>query len=434
MQSIRDALRMMVRRVRSATQGGAFKLAGGAATGQVIGLAAYPLITRLYHPTDLGALSVYTSLVGIVAVIGCLRLEQAIPLPRRDADALALAAMGGLISIGVAALVLVAVLIQPDWFPGAEDAVSDLVSFLVPAGVLAIATYNTLNMFALREQRYGEVAKTRVVQGASLALIQVGGGLVGGGALALVAGHLGGNSAGAARLARLTVMKHRSTFTGLRPSRMVKTLRRYYKFMLVGAPSALLNAIGLLLGPILISQHYGLQAAGFFGLAITVLSVPVRLVGTSNAQVFYAESSRIIRTEVSPVTSRLRRVTWRLSMLGIAPALLLFVLGQQIFGLVFGEQWLTAGHFAAILVFAYLLAVISAPAAQTFLLVERQEVSLVLNMLKASAPIIGFALLPSAGADVELAIIVYAIVLGVYYLLVIALAFAVLARHGTKRK
>lgn len=422
-------VRSVMRRARNVMQGGVFKLAGGAATGQVIGLAAYPLITRLYSPADLGVLSVYTSMVGIISVIGCMRIEQAIPLPHENEEALALTVVSVVIGLGVASVTLLAVLIRPEWFPGAAPRVPDLASFLVPAGVLAIAMYNMLSMLALREKQYGEIARTRVVQGASVALVQVGGGLIGGGATALVTGHLGGNSAGATRLAALALRKYRSDLKSLRIPDLLAMLKRYSKFIVVGAPSALLNSAGLMLGPILIAQHYGLQTAGYFGLAVTVLSVPVALVGRSNAQVFYAESSRTITKEPTAVIRRLRGVTINLGLLGIIPSLLVVLAGRRIFAVTFGDQWFTAGDYSAVLVFAYLLSAVSAPAAQAFLLVERQEISLALNAFKAAAPLIGFLVLPLAGEDIMAALFAYSVVLGLYYVLVIVLAFVVIRRH-----
>lgn len=432
-QSFMHRLRTLVGRARNFMQGGVFKLAGGAATGQAIGLAAYPVITRLYDPTHLGVLSVYASIVGIISVIGCLRIEQAIPMPRENAEALALAALSVVIGLGVASATMLAVLIRPEWFPGAIPEVSGIVSFLVPAGVLAIALYNMLNMLALREKQYGEVARTRVIQGASVALIQVGGGLIGGGAAALVAGHLGGSSAGATRLTALALRKYRSGLKALKLPHMLAMLQRYSKFIVVGAPSALLNSAGLLLGPILIAQHYGLQTAGFFGLAVSVLSVPVALVGRSNAQVFYAESSRTIGEEPAAVIRRLRGTTVNLTLLGVLPSLLIMLAGPQIFTIVFGQQWITAGDYSALLVFAYLLSAVSAPAAQAYLLVERQEISLVLNVVKLTAPIIGFVVLPLAGQGVMAAILVYTAVLSVYYLLVIVLAMVILKQYARRR-
>ena len=68
-------------------------LAGGTAVAQGIGVLALPLITRLYTPEDFSVLAVFSSIVAIVSVAACLRLEIAIPLPETDEDAANLLAL-----------------------------------------------------------------------------------------------------------------------------------------------------------------------------------------------------------------------------------------------------------------------------------------------------------------------------------------------------
>ena len=57
-------------------------LVGGTAAGQIIVMAASPILTRLYSPEDFGLLSVYAGLLGILGVIASLRYQLATPLER----------------------------------------------------------------------------------------------------------------------------------------------------------------------------------------------------------------------------------------------------------------------------------------------------------------------------------------------------------------
>ena len=63
------------------------KLAGGTAFAQALAILASPLITRLYGPEAFGLAALFTSIVGIVGVVACLRYELAIMLPKRDEEA-----------------------------------------------------------------------------------------------------------------------------------------------------------------------------------------------------------------------------------------------------------------------------------------------------------------------------------------------------------
>ena len=59
-------------------------LALGAGSAQAIGLAATPILTRIYSPSDFGLLSVFMSAVYLMAPFTNLRYAMAIPLPKSD--------------------------------------------------------------------------------------------------------------------------------------------------------------------------------------------------------------------------------------------------------------------------------------------------------------------------------------------------------------
>ena len=55
-------------------------LAGGTAIAQFLSVATSPIISRLFTPDDFGVLSIYVSILSIVAVFATLRYEFAIPI------------------------------------------------------------------------------------------------------------------------------------------------------------------------------------------------------------------------------------------------------------------------------------------------------------------------------------------------------------------
>ena len=59
------------------------KLAGGAAIGQVLTLAASPILSRLYAPEDFGVLGVFTSITSTAIMFATLRYKQTTPFANR---------------------------------------------------------------------------------------------------------------------------------------------------------------------------------------------------------------------------------------------------------------------------------------------------------------------------------------------------------------
>src|SRR5690554_359562 len=86
------ALPKTLRKVLSKAFGGSasnvFKgmatLALGSGIARIIGIAAIPVLTRLYSPEAFGVLAVFSALLAILAPLLTLRYVLAVPLPRHD--------------------------------------------------------------------------------------------------------------------------------------------------------------------------------------------------------------------------------------------------------------------------------------------------------------------------------------------------------------
>lgn len=407
------------------------KLMSGVAFGQIIALLAYPFLTRIYVPEDLGVLGVYTSSLGILSVIASLRYDQAIPLPKKESDAVSLLWLSlsiALVFSVVTALVLITFPAIAASLVGPKAA--GLVTVLLPIGVLLVAGYQSLSMFSLRLGQYARIGLSRAAQALVAAGVQIAGGFLGYGAGALLIGHAFGQSGGSTGLA-VGALPHLRR-NGPKAVRMREVTSRYRRFASIGVPSALLNNAALLLPTILVASAYGIRAAGFYGLAIMVLSAPVQLVGRSNAQVFFAEASNLRHDDLGGVQRMLARTSMRLTALCIVPAIALMIGGPWTFSLIFGSTWSTAGQIAAILTIPYVAALVTAPASQVFLIMERQELSLLLNLLKFGVALAAFALAPTLGADLTESVLAFGVGMTVYYVAVLLYAFG-LVRQRPRR-
>ena len=159
-------------------------LTGGTASGQIISLAASPLLTRFYPPEDFGVLVAYASVLSMLAAIASLRYEIAILLPTDLREALSLAMLSLLIvvGLGVTLAVIVAVsgtaIVQSLGVPALAPYL-----WLIPIGFAGTGFYSVLNYWAIRQQAIAHIARTRLSQGIGQVSTQLGLGLIGTGAL-----------------------------------------------------------------------------------------------------------------------------------------------------------------------------------------------------------------------------------------------------------
>src|SRR5688572_10032099 len=139
-------------------------ISGTTILAQLIAVAAAPILTRLFSPEQYGSFFIVNSLGLVLAAGLALRLELAIPLPRGvdDARRLVMLAAGAifLLLVGVTSITLVG-----------REAISEaldlsgsswIVLFVGPLAA-AYALFAVLNAVAVRERRYGAIARRNIV-------------------------------------------------------------------------------------------------------------------------------------------------------------------------------------------------------------------------------------------------------------------------------
>lgn len=352
---------------------GAVLMAGGTALGHAVTVLAAPLLTRLYTPQDYGVLAVYTVLLSLCCAVASLRYEQAIPLPADDATAAHLTALALAIVAAAALLAGVGAALAGDALaaiPGMPARSSLL--WLLPLGVLAVGGYEVFRIWAVRVKAFGRIARTRLHQGVGTVAVQLAFGLVRDGPLGLLAGQVAGYAVGAAVLAAETLRRDRPV-DGVAAAGLRRAARRYWRFPAFGTGGALLTAAGLMLPPLLLAAYYGPEPAGWFALTQRVTALPLLLIGHAVAQVYFGEAARLRASDPAAVARLFRRTVTRIALVGLLPAAVLAAGGPWLFALVFGPDWVEAGHYARLLSGMLLLQIVVWPVNQTLNIFERQD-------------------------------------------------------------
>lgn len=396
-------------------------IAGGTALGQGVAILASPLLTRLYAPEDFGILAVFSSLLGLVSVIAGLRYEQAIPLPDRDQDAIGVFLLAiFLVVLSSTALSLGALLFPDDIVRLFDAAHLRAFLWLLPIGLFTTGVYQTLSFWAVRKREYPRLARTRLSQGVSATGTQVLGGLLGSGPVGLIVGQIVGQTAGTITLAHQIWPQVRRV---TRPILVAyEGAVRYRHFMVLGTPAALMNSAALQLPGLLLASLFGVESAGFYLLGRRVLGAPLDLIGRSVGQVYFGEAAELARKSVLSMRQLFLKTTWRLVLLALAPVLSLALLSPTLFRLVFGGSWHLAGVFTQLLTVMFFAQFIVTPVSQTFVILERQQYSLILNGLKTLIAFAAFWIPYMLRRSATEAVLCYSLGMAGYYALVFILS------------
>ena len=344
-------------------------LAGGTAAAQAITILAAPLLTRLYTPENFGILSIYASLLAIIAVIASLRYQLAIPIAMSDEDAANVVTLSLLVVIGMS--ILTAVFVGFFRHPIVEVLNCPSLAvylWLLPIGLFLVGTYQVFQYWAIRTKAFPAIARTKLAQALSMVGMQIGGHTFG--ALALLIAQIFGQMAGITSLIVLAARKHWNVFKKVRAASIVLAAGRYRRFPLYSTWGAVFNTAGSHLPPLLFAGLFSVSSAGFYLLAHRVLAIPSRFIGMSVADVFFSSAVDAHRQDrLRPLVARIHE---KLAHFIMPPVVIIVLAGPDLFSLMFGTEWRLAGEFSRWMAVYIYFQFVSSPLSQLFSVLEKQ--------------------------------------------------------------
>lgn len=359
--------------------GSVLNLASATAAGQLIVLLSTPLLTRFYDPGDFGTFAVFWAYLSVIVVVSSLRYEMAIPLPERTTSAkhllvvsLGINAMAALLCFGLV-FILGERIAAWTGTPGLE-----LCIWWIPGGILCVGSYKAFNYWAVRNEDYRRIAKTRLTQSGTNVSVQIGGGILGAGVLGMVLGQLAGQTVGITTLARGIGLRTFCFGPLFSLGRMRLLLKRYRRFPLYDAPAAVLNMLASQVPHILMAPLFGPAVAGFYLLTERVLGMPAGLLGQSIGQVLYGSMHNAMRDKT--LHRLICRIAATLGAIAFLPALALLFAGEELFSWVFGPVWREAGLYASWMIWGVWVQLVYSPISMVLMATDGQAVNFLLQI------------------------------------------------------
>lgn len=378
-------------------------LSTGTTAAQVLLVVSSPILTRLFAPEAFGIAAAFASIVSIMAIVGCLKFDSAILIPKADADAAGLVILSfGTIGVTAVAAALVFGIGGPTvlaWMR-AED-LTPYHWFVAPA-MMALAAALPLRGWLTRVCEYRRLTTNKMIEAVATIIMTLGAGLI------------GWRSAGDLIVARIVaqwivpIPLVLFAWRGLRIAwrqraqgdRLIALASRYRDFPMMTAGVDLMNTASRQLPAILLVSYFGPLPAGWFALAMRIVGLPGALITGAASQVLYQRAANL-HAHGQPVGPMIERLVGALAPLALAP-LMLAVAGEPIFRWVFGAEWGQAGRYAGLLSgWLYLMFVVS-PLTPLFNALHMQRTNLLLNIGllvgRVTALVVGGAVLHSAPA------------------------------------
>lgn len=325
----------------------------GTTIAQAIPIAISPILTRIYTPSDFGVLALFVAISSIVAVIATLRYELAIVQPHSDEDAATLVVLSATTATVISLLLLIIIHVFNAelqlWLGSAE--VGPWL-YLVPVSVLFTGLYQSLNYWHTRKKLFKSIAISKVNQGVGTAVVQVGTGLGAIGSAGLIWGYILGQLIALITLIKKSLSDDKKTFRNVKYEQIKLNAIRYQKMPKYSTFGALADNLSLQMPVLVISKFYDMAQTGMFSLTFRVLSLPMSLVSGALSQVLLQKISKMHHDSPSQIKAAILKLFFVLLAIMIPFIGFIWLFGEDLFAIVFGEPWREAGTMAAVLVVA----------------------------------------------------------------------------------
>ncbi len=358
-----------------------FTLSGATLLSQLISFSLYPILTRLYDPSELGALALFLAIVSVLAVLAPFQIDQIVLFSSRDEDiSVATTSLFFIIFsfTSIAWILLLtlktlafATIQQIDWW----------VLCLFPLFLLPAAFLRYFQSAAVREKAFHSIALSGSGSLIGASILKVLFGALQANLVSLIFSELiyyWSNFLSLCIFARKKIKKYfkRTRFKEIGPY-----LLSQKSFILSAQVASLFNATNAYLPVHFVAFIYNSEQVGYFAFALGLVAALSRNLAQSILQVFSHRFAHYVRSKNNLAAQQVFQKTMMRSLaLGIPIILLAFWVVPILFPMVFGETWAPAGLLIPPLMLLFLFNLLSLPSLAALRILERPGLTLCAEM------------------------------------------------------
>lgn len=314
-------------------------LFSGNGIAQLVRLLVYPILGRIYAPSDFGLFSFFVSISGLLVTLANAEYYNAILLPKHEKEASNLINLQLLTSTTIT---LLAALCIPLAHPLAlRLGHAELAPFfyLFPFSVWFMSLWRSLHFWFIRQKFFKRIAYYQIVD----AITNAGGkttlGLLGFTHIGLILSYVLGPLIGVVSLFIAFPSLVRDFFAQHFSWQAIKSVGKTYKnFPIFALPTSFINTLSIGLPVLTLIPYFGAEAVGFYAMALSISLTPINTFSSSLYQVYYQKFTHLCHTKESCRPDYHRFI--RLSLLIEVPGFIaLYFLMPFLVHLVLGPGW-----------------------------------------------------------------------------------------------
>lgn len=396
-------------------------VASGTAAAQVINLAAYPILTRLYSPTDFGIFALFVTIASVIGIIAAGRFDLIVQSGRDDelVGIYYLSQLLNLVISGAATLTLAA---------GAFAGIGGMEvghALLAGAAVFLTGFVASSSLFLVRHEQYHHSTRSATARSLFTVVPQIALWFAWPSAISLLLGFCIGLAVQAALL-----IGHLRKYELNAPSggHLAEVWKRYRLQAAIDVPGAVLGALALHVLNFFLLVLYSAADVGQYALAFRVAVMPLSLFAASLSQVFFQKAAASFRRDGTFWPEVRLNLLWA-SALSVAVFVPMVLVARPAFAFAFGDEWRLAGDILIYLAPMLAIRFVSATLQSVPLVVRRPSWLLAHNVALLVAMGIAFAVAVGVELSLETYLILNSALMAVVYLTYLVAMVTMVRRH-----
>ena len=355
----------------------------GTAAVAAIGLIVTPFMARIYPPASYGQFAVFNSIITNLNLLTTLGYPGAMLQPRVRERFLALVHLTLLLTVAAVVLLTLALLLAADplrhWLH--LEGVGGWL-YLIPPLLLLFNLNAVMFTWYTREKAFAkragvDVATTLAGRGFTLGYGWLTAGSVSGLVLGEVFNRLTATvsllAGGIGR--QLGELRHSFDWARIRA-----VAREYREFPLYFLPAGYVQTLSTQLPIFALSSGFGTTVVGLYSFSVSLLELPISLIGNAIAPVFLQKATETHAHEPERLPLITQELYYKMLYLGLVPFGAVTVFGDLLFRFAFGARWESAGLFTAFLGYYYVFRLTSQATGGIYTVFGRQRYLLLSNI------------------------------------------------------
>lgn len=348
----------------------------GTSVAQAFPILFYPILGRIFSPSDFGLLATIASITAIITIISTGKYEASILIAKSNKEAANIIGLVLLLSFSILFISFIFLQIFSEQMSVWMNSPSLGKWLFVPAiSGFAIVIYGCYNEWCVRNKYFVNLSWNKIINSSATTLSKLFFGLIKLLSGGLILGDLLGRIISACGCIYRAIKKDKNAFLQISFIEIKLVAKRYINFPKIYLPGQLLNTVGGQIPILLIGILFNSYEVGLFSMTMSLLSVPIIVISSAINDTFRQKANEEYHknNQCRTIFVRMLKILSVVSLIGLG--LLYFIL-PKLFELILGSQWLKAGEYSQILLLMICFSFVSNSLGSVLIIAEKLKISL----------------------------------------------------------